>query len=466
MASKPGQGAVPFTDILNRTPMRTFQYVTIAICMLILVSDGIDLQLLGIVAPLVMEDFGVDRGTFGIAMTAALIGFGLGAWVGGWLGDKIGRRYTLAIAALVFSLATIGASTSSGDQLIGLGFLSAPEAVWDMAFWRLLGGIGFGGAYSNALAMAGEWVPDRWRPVTVSTLSVGTPIGGTIVGWVGPDLAASSGWDGTFVFFGLATLLVVVIVLIGLRDSPSFLLGHGRKEQAQKNAKLIGLADVELRPESHETDTAEGKSVGVWHRSNWRLNIGVGISFAAAAMIAYSILSWSTTFLTTAGYTLDQAGNAVSIGGITSMLGSIAVGEAMRRFGSRRVMALISAVLFVLMLVLGWAVESLPAAPTLGDRIFVTSLIGASGAFFSAAIAGMYVIMTTGYPQSCRSAGIGFGILMSRVGAVGATGLGGVLLEMGGESVVPFFATLTVASVLIATAAFVVDRHVPPLAKG
>src|SRR4051794_30314814 len=166
--------ATTFGDAVSRAPMRAFQWATLIVCMVVLVSDGIDMQLLGIVAPLVIADYGVDRGTFGIAMSAALVGFGLGAWGGGWLGDSIGRRYTLALAALVFALATVGASQSDG--------------VWHMALWRVLGGLGFGAAYANALAMASEWMPDRLRPVVISTLSVGTPIGGAVVGWIGPSL--------------------------------------------------------------------------------------------------------------------------------------------------------------------------------------------------------------------------------------------------------------------------------------
>lgn len=449
MATSPAQAPIPFSEALNRTPMRAFQMLTIAVCMLILVCDGIDLQLLGIVAPLVMEDFGVDRGTFGIAMSAALIGFGLGAWGGGWLGDAIGRRYTLAIAALVFSLATIGAGGA--------------ESVWGMAFWRLLGGLGFGGAYANALAMAGEWLPDRWRPVAVSTLSVGTPIGGTIVGWLGPDLAAERGWDGTFVFFGLATLVIVVVTLVALRDSPSFLLAQGKKELAHRNARLVLAEERELVAERHETDSGDGPSKGVLHHSNMRLNLGVAIAFTAAALVAYSILSWSTTFLTTAGFTLEEAGNTVSIAGITSMVGSVLVGIAMRQFGSRIVMIVIGLTLTAIIVALGAAVEALPGSLDASDRFWVTALVGASGALFSAGIAGMYVIMTAGYPQSCRSAGIGFGIFMSRIGAVGATAFGGALLELGGTSVVPLFAVLTAASLAILIGAVVIDRHVPPL---
>lgn len=449
MASKPS--ATTFGDALNAQPVKPIQWAIVAVCMLVLVCDGIDLQLLGVVAPKVMEAFDVSRSTFGIAMMAALIGFGLGGWGGGWLGDAIGRRWTLVIAALVFSLGTMAAATSDG--------------VWTMAFWRMFAGLGFGGAYANALAMAGEWLPDRWRPVAISTLAVGTPIGGTVVGWIGPDLEAAYGWEGTFLIFGAATLLVVVVIGLVLRDSPSFLLARGRSDLAHKNAKLVLDGEVALTPDRHHTDSEVGPQIGVLHRSNLRLNLGIGIAFAASTLVAYGILSWGTTFLTAEDFTLDQAGDAVALAGISSMVGSILVGIVMRRFGSKLVMGLLSAIMVVWMLAIGYTIEGLPEQLDDAARIYVTWLVGLSGFAFSASIAGMYVMMTHGYPPSCRSGGIGFGIFMSRLGAVSATGLGGALLDFGGTSVWPFFGTLAAAAVLVSAAAFVVDRHVPPLGK-
>ncbi|MGB3795857.1 MAG: MFS transporter [Alteraurantiacibacter sp.] len=449
MASKPG--TTTFGEALNAQPVKPFQWAIVAVCMLVLVCDGIDLQLLGVVAPKVMEAFDVSRSTFGIAMMAALIGFGLGGWGGGWLGDAIGRRWTLVIAAMVFSLGTMAAATSEG--------------VWMMAFWRMFAGLGFGGAYANALAMAGEWLPDRWRPVAISTLAVGTPIGGTVVGWIGPDLEAVYGWEGTFLIFGMATLLVVIAVGLVLRDSPSFLLARRRGELAQKHAKLVLDDDVSLTPDKHHTDSADGPQIGVLHPSNFRLNLGIGIAFAASTLVAYGILSWGTTFLTAEDFTLDQAGDAVALAGISSMVGSILVGIIMRRFGSRIVMAALSAIMVVWMLAIGFTIEGLPDQLDEARRNYVTWLVGLSGFAFSASIAGMYVMMTHGYPPSCRSGGIGFGIFMSRLGAVSATGLGGALLDAGGNSVWPFFGTLAAAAVLVSAAAFVVDRHVPPLDK-
>ena len=90
--------SVTFSEVMSKKPLRLFQVVTFIICVIVLVADGMDAQMLGIVAPLIIEDFGIDRGTFGLALSAALVGFGLGSWSGGWLGDTVGRRWSLALA--------------------------------------------------------------------------------------------------------------------------------------------------------------------------------------------------------------------------------------------------------------------------------------------------------------------------------------------------------------------------------
>lgn len=437
-----------FSQLMNNLPLHPFQVLAFSICMIVLVADGMDAQLLGIVAPIVIPEFGVDRGTFGIAMSAALVGFGIGSWSGGWLGDRVGRRWSLALAATVFSLGTVAASLANG--------------VWEMAFWRLLGGVGFGAAYSNAIALAGEWLPERWRSVGVTTISVGTPAGGLVAAALAPTVVDLYGWRGSFVVFGIGTLvLCLLLVILFLRDSPSFLLARGKTAEAQKSLKCITSQPYDLEPERHATDTAAG-SVGVLDRSNLRMNIGISITFTSVAMIAYGILNWTTTMLTARGFSFEQASYAVSVAGLTSIAASIAVGLLIQRYGSKLMVLLISISLFFTLLVLAWKVETLPAMPSESERMVVVALIGLAAAIFSGGVASNYAIMTHGYPSSCRSAGIGFGIFMGRIGAIASSGLGGWLLDLGEGSALPFFTVLCIGAVLVSTAAFVVDRHVPP----
>lgn len=444
--------AVTFDEALSRARLRPFQWATFAVCMLVLVGDGVDLQLLGLVAPVIIEDWGVDRGSFGWAMSAALVGMGFGAWIGGAVGDRLGRRNALAGAALVFGLATLAASQA--------------DTIAAMAGYRLLGGLGFGAAFPNSLALTSEWLPERWRSYAITALSVGTPAGGSVAAALAPDLLAAYGWRGTFVVFGLATVLLIVLVFGILRDSPPFLHFKGQDERAKASARKVTTADVVFAPE--HTDGASGigaaaQPIGVFHPSNRRLNWGVGIGFAASTLIAYAVISWGTTFLTAAGLTLDQALTASFAVGISSIAGALAAGYLARRFGSKAVMQTVSAVLLVAVLILAVLLGTFSAAPEPALRVTIQVLVAAVSGIVSVGIATIYVMMTLGYPQTCRSAGIGFGMLTGRVGAILASFGGGYLIDLGGGSLVPFFAAMAIGAVMVSATAFIVDRHVEPL---
>ena len=357
--------ATTFSEAISQAPLKTFSVVTFVVCMLVLIADGMDAQLLGIVAPIVIEEFAVDRGTFGIAVMAALIGFGLGSWGGGWLGDKIGRRWSLAIGTVIFSGATMGASLA--------------DDVWQMAAWRLVSGLGFGGAYATAITLTGDWLPDRWRSVGVTTISVGTPAGGTVVGALAPTLVEEFGWRGTFVAIGAGTMLMVVLIVLVLRESPSHLLAKGKTQAAHAVAAKVLDGEFELAAERHATDGSDAV-IGVFHASHFRLNLGVGISFAAAAMVAYAMLNWGTTFLTAKGFPFEEASYAVSIVGITSMAASILAGLLVHRFGSRAVFLAIASGLVLTLIVMALKMETMSAAPDWNERLLVIALFGLAAA--------------------------------------------------------------------------------------
>jgi AAHS family 4-hydroxybenzoate transporter-like MFS transporter len=442
--------AVTFSDAISRAPLRSFSVITFVVCMLVLICDGMDAQLLGIVAPLVIDEFAVDRSTFGIAVMAALVGFGLGSWGGGWLGDEIGRRWSLAIGTVIFSGATMGASLA--------------DDVWQMAAWRLVSGLGFGAAYSTAITLTGDWLPDRWRSVGVTTISVGTPAGGMVVGALAPTLVEEFGWRGTFLVIGAGTMLMVVLIVAVLRESPAYLLEKGKADAARAVAAKVLDGNFELTAERRATD-GDGTSIGVFHPSNFRLNLGVGIAFAAAAMVAYAMLNWGTTFLTAKGFPFEEASYAVSIAGATSIAASILAGLLVHRFGSRSVFFAIATGLVATMIVLALKVETMPDVPGWNERVLVIALYGLAAALFSAAIASMYAVMTHAFPSACRSAGIGFGIFVARAGAIAGSGLGGTLIDWGEGSLLPYFGTLIAVAALVFAAPLIIDRHVPPAAR-
>src|SRR5690606_12187221 len=136
-----------------------------------------------------------------------------------------------------------------------------------------------------------------------------------------------------------------------------------------------------------------------------------------------------------------------------------------QRFGSRIVLTTLSFGLLATLIGLAGLLESLSGAPSDDEKLAVVVLIGLAAALFSCSIASFYALMTYAYPSSCRSAGIGFGIVVGRVGAIAASVGGGWLIGLGNGSLWPFFGVLCVGAVLISSAALVNDRHIPPAGR-
>jgi AAHS family 4-hydroxybenzoate transporter-like MFS transporter len=442
-----------FSDAIERAPLRPFQWLVIIAALIVLVIEGIDLQSLPIVAPLILEEWAIDRAVFGPALAAALFGMAFGSTLGGWLGDRWGRLKALYLASLIFGGSTIAAAYTND--------------VWTISAVRALGGLGFGAAYPNALALVNDWVPARLRTYVIATLSVGIPIGTATAAAIVPPLLPEHGWRGIFVIFGVGSLIIGTALALLLREAPAFLLSRGRDEQARRNAARVIGPGIELLPEraTAAEEAAGTRAIGVLHPANKRLNWGIGISFAACTTLIYGLSSWATVFLTASGFTTSQAASSIFWFGILSMIGGLSAGFLVRRFGSRAVIIGCATTTVASLVGLGWMIDTMPAAPGWAARQAASLLIGFIGGLVSLNIASFYAVMAVGYPQSCRAAAIGFHLTVARVGVITMVFFGGVLMNLGRGSFAYYFGTMAGIALLMFAAAFIVDRHLEPLPR-
>ena len=93
------------------------------------------------------EVFQVSSGDLGRAVASALIGSAIGALAAGWLSDRIGRRHSMVVAAVLFLASAIGSALA--QSLTGL------------IVWRVIGGLGVGFASVLAPAYIAEVSPRR-----------------------------------------------------------------------------------------------------------------------------------------------------------------------------------------------------------------------------------------------------------------------------------------------------------------
>ncbi|MBP8273544.1 MAG: MFS transporter, partial [Acidobacteria bacterium] len=222
---------VDLDQLLDHASWSRYHTVLIALTALTIVFDGIDNQLLGIVMPTVMTEWGLPRAAFAPVISSAYLGMMIGGAVAGLAGDRFGRRNALLTSMLIFGAMTIGVAFTNSVSSLG--------------WMRLLAGIGLGGAIPNAASMAAEFAPRRRRPVAVTATIVCVPLGAMIAGLLGIQVLPALGWRTLFVIGGIAPIVAAALLVFVLPESPHFMLRH-----RQRWPDLIAL----LRRMGHQID--------------------------------------------------------------------------------------------------------------------------------------------------------------------------------------------------------------------
>lgn len=441
-------GTDGFSTALAGRPVHRFQIILVALLLMVLVIDGIDIQLLSLVAPVIIDEWGVQRADFGPALAGALIGMSVGSVVGGALGDRFGRLPMLVGSTILFGAATVVAGMT--------------DSIGQMAVLRIISGVGFGAAAPNAIALATDWLPERARTQVTSMLSVGTPAGGMIGASLVITLLPLWGWRGAFYASGILTLAVALVILVYVRESPSFLAARNRTAQARQVARrCIGL---DWTPPTFAAPVdAQPIRANFLVRANLRLNIGAGMGFFAIAFVSYALVAWTAIMLTGIGFAMDEAITAIFAFNLAAVSAAVLAGFVMANLGTRVMLAGSSFLLGACLLVLSFVLDG--AANNEDARVATYLLVGAAGGLAGAAMASIYSMMATGYGVECRSGGLGFGMMLGRAGGIIASFAGGYLLDLRDVATWPFLATLALLAVLGGVCAFVSDRHVAPRAK-
>ena len=81
--------------------------VPIALCMAVAVLEGFDIQAMGVAAPRLAPEFGLGAREMGWVFAINNIGMVLGAALGGWLADRVGRKPVLIGAVAMFGVFTL-----------------------------------------------------------------------------------------------------------------------------------------------------------------------------------------------------------------------------------------------------------------------------------------------------------------------------------------------------------------------
>ncbi|MGI5530741.1 sugar porter family MFS transporter [Streptomyces syringium] len=215
-----------------------------------------------------------DIGSAALAqvIAIALIGCAIGAATAGRLADRIGRIRVMQISATLFTISAVGSAL--------------PFALWDLAFWRVLGGIAIGMASVIGPAYIAEVSPPAYRGRLGSFQQAAIVVGiavSQLVNWGILNLADGDqrgklmGIEAWQLMLGV---MVVPAVLYGLLsfaipESPRFLISVNKIDKAKAVLADVEGSHIDLDARVNEIELAMRSE----HKSSFKDLLGSKMGF-------------------------------------------------------------------------------------------------------------------------------------------------------------------------------------------
>ena len=414
--------------MLDDIPMSSYQIWSVLMIAATVILDGLDNQMLGLAAPSLLQEWGIDRTALGSVFALGFVGMAIGTLTSGWVGDRFGRRGALIIGVAIFGVATLLTGFST--------------ALWQVAALKTLAGVGLGGVPGTASAMIAEFTPVRWRSVAVTFGVVCVSIGG-ILGGVA------------------AAMIFVAWLWFVLPESPRYLAERpDRAAELDRILRRIGHPDpasvAHIPLAAGEAPRYEPMR-NLFGTALLRDTLALSVAMFSGMFMIYLMFNWAPTMLTSAGFGLQTASLGLTSFNIGGTIGAMIASLAIIRFGSRPVL--------ILMAIVGAAVcATLALLPISGARNegAVLACLGALGLFASAAQSAMFAVGAHAFPTGLRAHGLGLMGAAGRVGAIVSAVAGALLIDWGNLG---FFGALAALMLVNALGFIAVRGHVPAIAR-
>lgn len=279
------------------------------------------------------RDLGLTATSEGFVVSILIFGAALGALVGGWMADRIGRRRNILGLSVLFIIGTLGAA-------------SAPN--WEvLAAFRAVLGLAVGGASTTVPIYLAECAPARLRGslVTRNELMI---VAGQFAAFV-INAVIFSIWGQHAVVWRYMLVIAVlpaIALLIGMLrmpPSPRWLAAEGRHDEALEVLNQIRSADEALREHAEicREKPTEDPMPKIWQAAWVRRLIWIGVGLGVCQQLTgiNAVMYYGTQLLQDAGFSAQAAIIANILNGVMSLAGII-VGLAIMNKVDRRLMLL------------------------------------------------------------------------------------------------------------------------------
>jgi len=414
--------------LIDANKLSGFQIWILILVGLTVLIDGFDVQAMGYVAPAIIQDWGVSKGSLGPVFGAGLFGMLVGSLSLSVLADKIGRRPVLIGSSLFFSICMLATAwTTSIAQLEVIRFIT---------------GLGLGAIMPNAMALAGEYSPKRNRVTLMMLVSCGFTVGAVLGGLLASVLIPAFGWRSVFFVGGAIPLAMAVLMYLLVPESLQFLVLRGLRLDIVADCLRKIAPDVSINGATRyvvaETSQSGAPVAELFRHGRAATTVLLWVVNFMNLLNLYFLSNWLPTIAKDAGLSTSVAvlvGTALQVGGV---IGTVLMGPIIDRIGFFKLLVpsfLVAAVTIVLI-----GQPGIPL-PMLFVVVLITGFCIVGGQPAVNALAGTY------YPTKLRSTGIGWSLGVGRIGSIVGPVLGGELIRMNWSNSDIFIAVAVPAAV-------------------
>src|SRR5437868_7757822 len=185
-------GAVGTDALINARRIGRTQFLVGILGGAALLVEGFNTSAIGYIAPQITRLWHVPNSTLGTILTADMVGLLLGYLFLSPLSARFGHKRMIIACTAAFGASTFLTITATNVPML-IGF-------------RFLTGIGVGGAMPSAVALTGEYFPERVRSTSITLVYIGFSLGQISAGIVANMLLDPFGWQAVLAFGGIGTL--------------------------------------------------------------------------------------------------------------------------------------------------------------------------------------------------------------------------------------------------------------------
>jgi SP family sugar:H+ symporter-like MFS transporter len=228
---------------------------------------GYDSSVINGAVEAIRDRYGIGSAGLAQVIAIALIGCAIGAATAGRIADRIGRIRCMQIAAVLFTISAVGSAL--------------PFALWDLAFWRIVGGFAIGMASVIGPAYIAEVSPTAYRGRLASFQQAAIVVGIALSQLVNYGLLRAANGDQRGDLLGLEAwqvmlgIMVIPAVVYGLLsfaipESPRYLISSGQRAEAREVLSEVEGRGVDLDARLGEIERAMRRE----HKSTFKDLLG------------------------------------------------------------------------------------------------------------------------------------------------------------------------------------------------